>query len=283
MARQHRRRQTRSAPRPGRTPTAPRTPQEAAGDPRALIQLAHGRLRARNRDYQDTAQFQPTPEGQLAGDLSKCPIDDIAGLADFPFVAIDLASTRVRDLSALASMPLRELFLEDTPLDDLSPLSGLALTKLYLSHAPISDLSPLRGIPLKELNLVSTQVTDLSHLADSPLQTIWLNGCPISDLSPLTSCPLVSVSIEQCPVTDLSPLRSVDSLERLALAGAAATDLTPLADLKLKRLIFSPDKIEAGLDALRAMDTLEEIGPDLDHRQSPDAFWAKHDAPHTDG
>ena len=102
MSRHYRRHRARPSSRPGRAPALPRTPQEAADDPEALIRLAHGRLRGRNRRYRDDARFEVLPDGKLHIDLSGLPVEDLLGLADFPIAELDLAETDVQDLRPLA-------------------------------------------------------------------------------------------------------------------------------------------------------------------------------------
>jgi hypothetical protein len=51
------------------------------------------------------------------------------------------------------------------------------------------------------------------------------------------------------------------------------TDLTPLKDLLLETLVFSPEGITNGIDTVRSMKTLKECngGPAVE-------FWRRYDA-----
>ena len=59
------------------------------------------------------------------------------------------------------------------------------------------------------------------------------------------------------------------------------TDLTPLGSLHLKRLIFTPSRIKKGLDVVRKMSSLEELGTRFDDKADdkmpPAAFWELYD------
>ena len=92
--------------------------------------------------------------------------------------------------------------------------------------------------------------------------------------------PLVSLTLEDTKVSDLSPLAR-HPMERLHIAGTEVTDLTPLGTMRLKRLIFTPGKIKQGLDVVRQMDTLEELGTTFrdtfDNRMPPQTFWELFD------
>ncbi len=196
-------------------------------------------------------------------------------------VSMDLQRTSVKDLSALAGLPLKELYLEDTPVADISPLAGMPLEKLYLSLTQVTDLSPLRGMQLIELNLVSTPVTDISPLKDVGLRTLWLPETQVVDLSPLAGKSFLSLDLRDTPVSDLTPLSGNEGLRRLHIAGTNVTDLTPLAGLQLERLVFTPSRIEQGLDAIRKMKSLKALDTSFDGVapvKTPDEFWKLYEA-----
>jgi hypothetical protein len=71
------------------------------------------------------------------------------------------------------------------------------------------------------------------------------------------------------------------TLKRLNIAGSAVSDLRPLAGLSLTRLIFTPSKIEHGIEIVRGMQSLEALDvqfEDADAVLRPDEFWHKYDA-----
>jgi len=62
----------------------------------------------------------------------------------------------------------------------------------------------------------------------------------------------------------------------------ARIDLGPLESLKLTRLIFTPGRITAGIEQVRAMKSLRELDsdfkPDKRPTLSPAEFWSLYDA-----
>lgn len=137
------------------------------------------------------------------------------------------------------------------------------------------NLAALVGQPIERLDAAGAGVADLEPLRGAPLRMLWLNDCPVRDMAPLADCPLVSLTLADTNVADLSPLANVRTLERLHIAGAPPTDLRPLAGLTLTRLVFDAAAVTDGLDAIRQMPTLRELGPDLEHLLPPAAFWAR--------
>lgn len=247
-------------------------------------------------DEAETTEAAPTPtapQQRVSDDESAMTIDDlrerlgIGKAGDIrkvggKIVAMDLRATPVKDLGPLAGLPLRQLFLEETKVSDLAPLAGMPLEQLYLSSTQVTDLSPLAGMSLQELNLVGTPIEDLTGLADVEVGTLWIPQTKVSDLAPLTGKSLASLDLQDTPVSDLSPLAGNPSLRRLHIGGTAVTDLSPLARLRLERLIFDPQKITAGIEAIRNMDSLRgldvEFGPDQQDVMSPAQFWERYDA-----
>ena len=237
----------------------------------------HQRIKARNPDYNGQAQFAQDQTLGLVGDFNGSRIADLSPLAGIPFGALDLRGQPIRDLKHLKGMPLKFLGLEDTPVADLSPLTGMKLTKIYLNNTPVSDLKPLAGMPLNELMLVGTRIKDLRPLNGSPVKALWLNNTPVNDIAPLAGCRLVSLTLEGTRVSDLKALSTMTSLKRLHIGGTPVTDLTPLKALKLERLVFSPDTITKGLDVVRNMKSLTELGVTLEVLLPPAEFWARYD------
>jgi internalin A len=233
-------------------------------------------LRAKNPGYQGNAQFAQDPVAGLVGDFNGTGISDLSPLSGIPFGALDLRGLPVSNLKPLQGMPLRLLGIEDTDVADLKPLNGMKLEKLYLNNTGVSDLRPLAGMPLAELMLVGTKVSDLRPLKGAALKMLWLNGTPVADISPLSACPLMSLTLEGTKVADLKPLSRMTSLKRLHIAQTPVSDLTPLKNLKLERLIFTPGNITKGLDVVRNMKTLTELGATLETKMPPEQFWSHY-------
>ncbi len=147
---------------------------------------------------------------------------------------------------------------------DISPVRALAgLTSLKcegnLEHkGKLFDLSPLRGMGLRNLQCSDTQVSDLSPLKGMPLTKLGFMGTPVSDLSPLRGMPLTVMHFQ----------------------GAGVTDLSPLDGMKLTEIWFTPKKITKGIDVIRQMKSIGNIGVGwgLGENSGPDEFWKKYDA-----
>jgi internalin A len=240
-------------------------------------ELVHARLRAKNPGYRNQGQFALDPVLGLVGDLSGGGVTDLSPLQGIPFGALDLKGGQVSDLAPLKGMPLMLLALEDTHVIDLNPLEGMKIEKLYLNNTSVSDLKPLAGMPLRELMLVGTPVKDIRPLRRAPIEMLWLNDTPVADISPLAGCPMMSLTLEGTGVSDLRPLSGMSSLRRLHIGRTPVSDLTPLKNLKLTRLIFSPKSIRVGLESIRTMKTLIEVGTTLDARMPPAQFWQLYD------
>ena len=263
---------TLSKPEPVVTATV-LTPEQILANPEIL----HERLRVKNPNYQNQAQFEENPEIGFVGDFSKDKLVDLSPLQGIPFGALDLKGLTMSSIEPLKGMPLKLLGLEDTRISDLSPLRGMKLVKLYLNNSPVHDLTPLAGMPLTELMLVGTKLEDLGPLHGAPLQFLWVNETNISDISPLSGCPIFSLSLHRTKVADLTPLSNMVSLKRLHIGETAVSDLTPLKGLALERLIFNPENIKNGLEIIQNMPTLTELGVTLETRMPPAEFWAMLD------
>ncbi len=263
---------------------APRATDAGGGSASQAIstpdQLAAA-LKEKNPGFSGEVQMQPVSADLLALVINDPNLKDISPLARQRIGLLDLSKCDLTDLSALRGLPLDQLYLEDNArLTDISALRGMPLQKLYLSRTRVENLGPLRGAPLEELNLLGASVKDLSPLAECPLKMLWLTGCPVADISPLRRVPLVSLTLQDTRVADLSPLAGT-ALQRLHIGGTEVTDLTPLASLRLTRLIFTPGKIKAGLDVVRQMTSLQELGTRFDDtaddKMPPATFWELYD------
>jgi hypothetical protein len=77
-------------------------------------------------------------------------------------------------------------------------------------------------------------------------------------------------------VADLSPLKGMP-LEELYCDRTLITDLSPLAGMKLKKLSFTPNPELKGLEVIRQMSSLVEIGTVADKLISSNIFWKQYD------
>ena len=249
-------------------PVAPATPPEG---------VSASELR-RRLGANENARFVRSGGTISQVELYDSGVTDLAPLRGLPLRTLGISGLPVEDLSPLAGMPLEVLTAEGTPVADLSPLEGVPLREAYLRETQVADLSPLADAPLEMLNVVGTRVTDLTAVRDLPLNTLWIGSTQVSDLSPLAGKSLESLDVEAAPVADLSVLADMPTLRRLNVAGTAVADLTPLAGLRLERLIFTPSKIERGLEAVREMPSLQTLGTNFDTLMPAAEFWRKHDA-----
>ncbi len=239
----------------------------------------HKALLEKNPAYNGQAQFHIEGGLVLAAVLAGSNISDISPLAGMPLLRLDLQNNAVRDISALKGAPLIALYLDGTTVDDLSPLADAELEELYLNGCRgVSSIDALKGQPLKLLNLFQTGVHDLSPLRGAPLESLWLNETPVSDISALAGAPLVTITLHRTQVTDLSPLAKCPTLQRLHCGETPVTDLSPLKDLVLTRLIFPPNSVKKGLDEIRKMASLSEVGVTLEQKMWPTDFWQAYDA-----
>lgn len=253
--------------------------EEVPKDQRSVRELLEELLRAKNPEYKGGAQFQMDPSGvPVAISLAGLPLEDISMLEGLPLERLDLSGTRISDISALKGMPLDILALEKTRVEDLTALKGSPIQMLYINNTRVRSLKGLEGMPLRELYLPETRITDLSPLAGMPLTGLWLNDTDVEDIAILGTLPLESVTLRGTRVQDLTPLANASRLKRIHIAESRVEDLTPLVGLKLERLLFTPRRITKGLDLVRQMPTLKEMGDSFDTRMHPLQFWEKYDA-----
>ena len=124
---------------------------------------------------------------------------------------------------------------------------------------------------------MNSKVTDLAPLKGAAIQTLWLNGSPVKDLGPLVGSAVVSLSIDDTKVEDVEALRG-SMVERLSMARCKVADLSPLGGVPLTRLVFSPGSASKGMDEVRGIKTMQEIGLDFEKRLKPAEFWKAYDA-----
>jgi len=270
------------AQQPAAESTAPKPQAPAVPATKEALIAA---LKAKNPRFGGELGVYADARGILALEVHDPAIEDISVLAGLSLVQVDLSGTHVSDLGVLRGMPIQVLYLENTGVKDLGPLAGMPLQSLYLNNTPVDDVGPLEGAPLVELNLFRTKVKDLGPLRRCRLKMVWLNDTPVEDIAPLATNPLVSLTLAGTRVSDLSPLKGHPTLERLHVAETEVTDLALLKFLPgLTRLVFTPNRIEKGIEQARRLPAVREIGtsfgvPEEENRIWPPAvFWQKYDA-----
>ena len=268
------------------TSTAPEVPKTKPATPAPAFWsdvLLHRAIREGNVGYSGNGQFQINEQGQPeAVVLANCGVSNLDMLAGMPLLMIDLQGCPVSSLDALKGMPLVEVYLDKTNVEDLSPLAGnTTLKKLYLNESNVKDLTPLKGVPLEELNLVGCRVEEITPLAGMPLKMLWLTGLPVTDISPLATTPIQSLTLHRTQVSDLHPLATLSTLQRLHIGETPVKDLLPVSRLPLTRLVFTPANIEKGIDEVRKIPTMQQVGVEFEDNMqtlmSPFEFWEKFD------
>ncbi|MCS7238079.1 MAG: hypothetical protein NZ899_07400 [Thermoguttaceae bacterium] len=275
-----------SSPADPRLDKAPELPSPATKPP-STPEEVQARLREKNPLMTAEVRAEIVDDRVAGVAIHDENLHDLSPLAGLPLRFLDIAGCPVEDLYPLQGMPLEVLYLERTRVQDLRPLKGMPLVELRLNETPVEDISPLAGAPLRRLYLARTRVRDLSPLAGALyLDSLWLNDTPVEDIRPLASCPnLVSLTLAGTRVADLTPLKGL-RLERLHIARTPVEDLRPLAWLRLTRLVFSPGRIKAGLEVVRQMPTIREIGTAFGEEDRglesnlmpPQIFWQEFDA-----
>ncbi|HEV3343753.1 MAG TPA: serine/threonine-protein kinase [Pirellulales bacterium] len=245
-------------------------------------------------------ELNPGFDGKLSAPWNE---SSPAVIQDGKVVEVRIFGDRFADLSPIRALSeLRRLecwATQDTgePLD-LSPLNGMKIRTLScFGRHP--DLSMVKDVPLSELGCIGGRLTDLTALSGAPLKSLGVSGnWEIKSLEPLKGMPLTGLACDNCQVADLWPLRGMSltylvchvtnvadlsplkgmPLETLNCDQTPVKDLSPLAGMKLKRLTFTPNPELKGLQAIRQMDSLLEIGTAQDKMISSSEFWKKYDA-----
>ncbi|MFC2149246.1 leucine-rich repeat domain-containing protein [Candidatus Auribacterota bacterium] len=238
-------------------------------------ELVHRTIKSKNPDYNDGAVFVIEDNEVVALDLSRANVDDLSFLKEMTGLnSLDMRGLPVKDLTPLSGLQLKTLGIEDTQVEDLTPLEGMPIEALYLNNTKVKEINVLSGMPLKILNLYSTEVRDIRAIETMKrLEYLWLNETQVEDISPLSGCPLVSLTLHKTKVKDLQPLADIKTLQRLHIAETEITDLTPIKNLKLSRLIYTPNNIIEGNEIPRQMGSLREIGTTFENRTTPKIFW----------
>ena len=244
-------------------------------------------------------ELNPGFDGQLSRqwDESSPPV-----IQDGNVVELQIVTDKVADLSPIRALSeLRQLcciFRQRTAQRlDLSPLHGMRIRMLKTVNGTV-DLSAVKGLPLSDLACFGSGVTNLTPISGMPLHSLWLTGnweltnleplkgmpltffacdnSQVADLSPLSGMPLTYLICHVTKVADLSPLKGMP-LEELYCDRTLITDLSPLAGMKLKKLSFTPNPELKGLEAIRQMNSLAEIGTAGDKMISSNKFWKQYD------
>jgi serine/threonine protein kinase len=208
---------------------------------------------------------------------------------------------KVADLEPLRGMPLEYLSLYRAQVSDLGPLEGMPLTYLNIQGCPVSELGALRGMPLEFFGANSTGIRDLEPLRGAPCESLALAGCTgITRLDGVQGMPLTALDISACQniegleplrdmrlkmlniygcnkVVDLEPLRGMP-LTYLGMNSSGVQDLTPLAGMPLERIVITYEKITHGLETLRALKSLKQIGMTGIGDLPAAEFWRRYDA-----
>ena len=225
----------------------------------------------------EMAKFLVEGNDVVEANLFRSGLRSVEPLKGLPLRALDLGFTYVSDLTPLIGMPLENLVLENTNVSDLSPLKGMPLKVLKMQNTKVTDFDFLKDMKLTHFNVLNLAFSDLEMLRDMPLNTLWLTGSSVTDLTALSGSQLVSLDIERTEITNLEPLATVSSLKRLNIASTPVTDLSPLAGLSLERIVMSPERIRAGIDAIRNMKSLVYIQTSVEQDQTADEFWKRFD------
>ena len=232
-----------------------------------------------NPKYRGQGKFHQENGVIVAAELPNCELRDLSPLRGLKLQGLDLSGNPVREIRHLKGMPLRNLFLENTNVESLRELNDAKLVELRLNNSPIQSLHGLEGQPLENLYAVSTRITEVSPLRSSNLRQLWLSESPVSDVSGLAGLPLVSLTLHRTLIEDVFFVRSLPLLERLHIGDTMVEDLTPLAGMNLTRLVFTPSRIKRGMNVVRSLYGLREIGTVFDDTgrdlSSPEAFWTK--------
>ena len=236
-------------------------------------------LKKANPDYRGQGKIHEEDGKIIAAEFPSCGLKDLSPLRGLKLQALDLSGNPVREIRHLRGMPLTRLFLEYTLVESLEELREAKLVELRLNGSPVRSLAGLEGQPLENLYAVGTQINNISALSSSNLRQLWLTESPVTDLSPLEGLPLVSLTAHRTLVEDLSFVRKLPLLQRLHIGETLITDLSPLGGLNLTRLVFTPGRIERGIEVTRSLSNLREIGTKFDDQgrdlMPPEAFWAQ--------
>lgn len=256
--------------------TAADRARRSAKEDKTTLKITPDELRRRLKTN-EMATFLVSGNDIVEANLFRSGVRSVEPLTGVPLRGLDLGFTQVTDLSPLKGLQLETLVLENVPVSDLSVIQGMPLRILKLQNTRVTDFSALEGLPLEQLNLLNLAFSDLTLLHDMPLQILWLTGTQVTDLAGLPSSRLVSLDIERTAVSSVDALATVSTLRRLNIVGTQVTDVTPLQNLRLERLVLSPERIRTGMQTLRNMKSLVLIQTSIEEEMSADDFWKRYD------
>jgi serine/threonine protein kinase len=210
-------------------------------------------------------------------EMADTRISSLKPLEGMQLTELTLRSADIRDISVLRNMPLKWLELRGSKVTDLTPIKGMPLKSLLITGIVLNDLSLLKGMPLVELDAGGTSISDTSELKGMQLTALALNGCPINDLTPLQGMSLTRLDISDTKVSNLVPLAGMP-MQSLSIRDIPVSDITCLKDMPLVYFQFTPKMITNGVDVVRKMRTLVNIGISGDATFSAAEFWKKYDA-----
>lgn len=259
---------------PGISPAA--HARRISEDDSTTLTVTPEQLRARLKTN-EMATFLVSGNDVVEANLFRSGIRSVEALKGVPLRSVDLGFTQVTDLSPLKEMKLQMLILESTPVSDVSIIRGMPLKILKLQNTKVTDFSPIVGLPLEQLNLLNLPFSDLTLLRDMPLEILWLAGTQVTDLAGLPTARLVSLDLERTAVSGIDSLATVSSLRRLNIAQTQVSDVTPLKDLRLERLVLTPERIRTGMEFLRTMKSLTLIQTSIEEEMSANEFWKRYD------
>ena len=252
---------------------------QALGAPR-IPEEAHAALKTSNPNYNERGKFE-VEDGQIVeADLANTGVANLAALKGLPLRMLNLRLCRgVRDLSPLKGAPLKHLVIQGTPVANLAPLKGMPLESIDITECgSLRDISALKGLPITKINLHSCPfLRSIDALAGMKLTALNVEGCArLCDISAVKGMPLEYLHVGRTMVGDLAPVKGLP-LRQVHLDDSKVTDLTPLAGAPLEQLYFTPRNITKGIDVVRSLKTIKQIGP-WEQRLPPAEFWKKYDA-----
>jgi len=250
--------------------------RRAAEEDSTTMALTPDELR-RRLNANEMATFLVSGNDIVEANLFRTGVRSIEALKGLPLRGLDLGFTRVTDLSPLEGMKLEFLVLENVPVSDISIIRGMPLRILKLQNSRVSDFSVLQGMALEQLNVLNLPFSDLALVKNMPLEILWLTATQVADLSDIPSRRLVSLDIESTSVSNLEPLATVTSLRRLNIANTPISDVMPLQNLLLERIVLSPERIRTGMEGLRKMKSLVLIQTSIEQEMTAADFWKRYD------
>ena len=212
-------------------------------------------------------------------------LTSLKGIEGMPLTALDARCRALRgDLSALKGMKLTQLNLEGcSSLTSLKGIEGMPLTYLNIKHTRLSDLTPLKGMGLTGLGLKDCRALqgDLSALKGMKLTRLDLHGCSsLTSLKGIEGMKLTSLNLNVCSL--LTSLKGIEGmgLTELGIVDAGVSDLSGLRGMMLERFYFTPKKITKGIEIIRGMKSIKQIGvrSEWKYWMTPEEFWKRYDA-----